>query len=961
MLAQAPDQEQRVRFDPARPFESAYAGYYARGWDVLILPDGKKTPPPKGFTGYNGVRASFADLFAWAEDRPAGNIALRMPAGVVGVDVDAYAKGGKQKIGDQTLARWEAEAGVRFPPTYRVTSRGLNDPSGKCLYRVPEGVRLRTAEGDVELIQRHHRYCVTAPSRNDDDGGNVVRLFAPDGREITTLDAIPRPEDLPELPAALVEYLREGREAEQARSLVDGEHSAFWAALPDGEPCKAMRSKLDAALAATTAGSRHDAMLTAVGAILRVAEMGHTGVHEALRQAEAAFVAAVAGERRGGAKEAAREFARMVNGDRGVGLILAKPTPEDRKGCRCGVSFSDNEIRDVIEANLDDPGTLDTLREVVGDDAFERVAAIVDGYRALAPRTTGDRPPLALVPPVAAPATSPGEEVTVTASETTGAEQIETTTEAPDSLDGAKVDLTAFSLDDRGNGQRFVAVFGDGVAWVPDTRLTRVWNGRVWETDPGSGMRYLAELLTDRMLMQAQLLAAAADKAEGEARAAVKAAGDDAAKAAAKAELERTVNSSSAARAFAKWAGASRMDARLRACATSAQSHPAIKVKSGQWDVRPRLLNVTNGAVELGLDGAVGFREHRKADRLTQIASVEYDPAATCPRFDAYLSQSQPNPAVRRLLAALVGLSIVGGNDRHILPVMIGKKRTGKTTLMEIIGGLLDNTEESRTGYAGSYPLSMLRPKRESGGDPQLSRLISKRFAWTSEAADGITLNADQLKRFSGGDRLSVRDNYTRADAVQDRAPAFVPWIATNHAPQVEGADEALKARIIAVPWTNVRADEDQDPELIKKILTEEAPGVLNWILCGYTDAMTNPMVIHNLPEECVRAAQAMYQDMSLYQRFIAEMCELCPCEDHKSCIPVAVAWEEFKKWADLQREKSGVQRAFGNAIVDSGHESKSVRIIPGGKPRRVYVGLNLNKEARAEQIERQESGAVEM
>lgn len=363
-------------FNSSRPYATSWEAYHAKGWPVLILPAGAKTPPPMGFTGYNGIAASYADLYAWAEERGGGNIAIRMPRGVVGIDVDAYTKGGKLKTGDKTLARWLAESGTELPATWRITSRGTDNPSGKYLFRVPEDARLRTAEGDVELLQWFHRYAVAAPSRNGDDGGSVVRMYDPAGNEVTDLGEIPTPDELPVLPGALVEYLHQSGEAEQARRLEQGERSAFLASLNDGDPCKAMRSSLEFAIAALGSGSRHDEMLRAVGRILRVGEMGHRGVHEALRQAESAFVASVGAERRGGANEAAREFDRMVNGDRGVGLILARPTAPENKGCHCGTRVMMNEdgVLKIVGVYGDplDADTIAMFRDEVPDELWER-------------------------------------------------------------------------------------------------------------------------------------------------------------------------------------------------------------------------------------------------------------------------------------------------------------------------------------------------------------------------------------------------------------------------------------------------------------------------------------------------------------------------------------------------------------------------------------------------------------
>jgi hypothetical protein len=146
-------------------YASAYPLYRDRGWAPIKLAAHTKYPPPPGFTGHNGADPSGADMHDWGEQEPDGNIAIRLAAGVIGIDVDAY----NDKTGAATLAEAEKRWG-KLPPTYRSTSRD-DGISGIRLYRVPDGVLLadRIAFpdleiGDIEIIQHHHRYVVCWPS-----------------------------------------------------------------------------------------------------------------------------------------------------------------------------------------------------------------------------------------------------------------------------------------------------------------------------------------------------------------------------------------------------------------------------------------------------------------------------------------------------------------------------------------------------------------------------------------------------------------------------------------------------------------------------------------------------------------------------------------------------------------------------------------------------------------------------
>src|SRR5437868_10789208 len=120
-------------------YAAAAQDYWAYGWkSVLPLPAGKKFPPPNKYTGYKALIPSFPDIMAWTEDLADGNLALRLPDTVVGLDVDAYG----EKTGAATLAEALRRWGP-LPPTVRSTSR-VDGVSGIRLYRVPADVSLHT-------------------------------------------------------------------------------------------------------------------------------------------------------------------------------------------------------------------------------------------------------------------------------------------------------------------------------------------------------------------------------------------------------------------------------------------------------------------------------------------------------------------------------------------------------------------------------------------------------------------------------------------------------------------------------------------------------------------------------------------------------------------------------------------------------------------------------------------------
>ncbi|MCU1615031.1 MAG: hypothetical protein JWO98_2571, partial [Frankiales bacterium] len=203
------------------PYAHAWESYRAAGWTGIIpLPPRKKASPPKGVTGPGGIWPSYADCMSWAEGREGnGNIALRLPPGFLGIDIDSY----DGKPGFETFIAACKRYGPP-PPSWKSSSR--EGVSGISFYRVPEGLAWPGEIGpSVETVHTGHRYAVVWPSIHPDTGA-TYQWTDPDGEPCPPPDV----DQLPELPAAWVQGLTGGREqaAPGARNNWDNQQVQAW-------------------------------------------------------------------------------------------------------------------------------------------------------------------------------------------------------------------------------------------------------------------------------------------------------------------------------------------------------------------------------------------------------------------------------------------------------------------------------------------------------------------------------------------------------------------------------------------------------------------------------------------------------------------------------------------------------------------------------------------------------------
>lgn len=428
---------------------------------------------------------------------------------------------------------------------------------------------------------------------------------------------------------------------------------------------------------------------------------------------------------------------------------------------------------------------------------------------------------------------------------------------------------------DVGLGERLADQHGADLAWCAALGGWLAWDGRRWRQSDDTAPHAAAKAVARRLARLAEIHRANGQDAE---------------------EVRREAE-------FAKQA---QSVARVRAATDLARSEPGIATDAAEWDANPALLAVGNGTVELRREGAV-LREHRRTDRLTRATTTPYKSDTPGGLWNAFLWRSLPDPDVRHYLHKLVGYSLLGANPERLLIVLIGPTSTGKSTFGETVMHVLGD-------HAADYNLAMFRGKREEGPRPDLVDALPRRLVFTTEASDRWRLHADEVKRLTGADTVRARTLHSRAFLA--RRPAFTPWLATNSAPIIRGADRALWRRLIVVPWVMAVARDAEDPRLGERIRAEEAPAVLAWAVAGW-DAYCREG-LGDVPAGCAQAAMNLREDLSLIDKWLAEHTERGP----EYAATLEDLWGAYRWWcfdAGISDTERGNKIGFGKALTDRG------------------------------------------
>lgn len=364
------------------PYQISAQAYFEAGWSPIPLPYKEKSPVPDDVTGSTAPYVSESQVARWLGKKngqfrggfktrpeyakagnmsfPPGNIALRLPPNVIGIDIDLY--GGK--AGANTLALAEEKWG-ELPPTWTSTSR--TDGSGIRYFIVPEGLKWKDVGPGIETIKWYHRYTIVWPSIHDKTAKRYYWI-RPDGSSTGLVAGdveFPSIDELPMLPAKWVAGLTGGEAYTGSGDAGDIDYESAKTWLEDngaGEMCATMLATLTkyqrAVRKAGDDGGAHDEARDGAWALLGDAGLGHTGASDAILQLGSVFLTAVAGRRDGKG-----EWRRAVI--KGVGKVRE----EQRRGGSGGDYLGDDPC-DMFAETVAAP-TKTKGKKSKGSDTFD--------------------------------------------------------------------------------------------------------------------------------------------------------------------------------------------------------------------------------------------------------------------------------------------------------------------------------------------------------------------------------------------------------------------------------------------------------------------------------------------------------------------------------------------------------------------------------------------------------------
>lgn len=380
-----------------------------------------------------------------------------------------------------------------------------------------------------------------------------------------------------------------------------------------------------------------------------------------------------------------------------------------------------------------------------------------------------------------------------------------------------------------------------------------------------------------------------------------------------------------------KWAQQSQNKDRIINCLAIAGTDPDVLVSAIEMDAQPNDLCTPAGIVNL-LTGELR-PAIKNVDMNTRSTLVAPKKIAT-PLWNTFLKTVIQDQERIDYLQELLGAALFGDSRYHVLPVLAGSGANGKSTLLDVVSGILGD-------YSASMPENFLLDTSSSTHPTEIARLRGVRFAMASETRPDGKFNESRVKMLTGGDILSARfmnQNFF------DFKPTHTLFLAVNHLPAVKSGGDGFWRRLRKLDFKVTIPKEEQRENFAQQMIEEEGAGILQWMVDG---AVRVTGLGFNEPESVKLSTLEYRHEEDHIAKFVAERIVVAA---NGTATKTAV-FNSYRDWCIENGEKPITQNALNREIRNRLNTQETT--IGGA---RMFSGIELlNVGMQPDRIEEKE------
>lgn len=300
--------------------------------------------------------------------------------------------------------------------------------------------------------------------------------------------------------------------------------------------------------------------------------------------------------------------------------------------------------------------------------------------------------------------------------------------------------------------------------------------------------------------------------------------------------------------------------------------------------------------------------------------------------FEKYLNELVDNDNIMRqcLLESMgLALSNIPGYLTKKCILMIGPKDCGKTQIKKLLAELIG------IKYCSSMELAKMNDSRFG-----TSELYNKRLAGSNDMQYTTVADMGVFKQLTGGDPVSIEFKNRGAFSY---VYSGILWFLANDFPRFSGKKEqAVYQRFIVIPCEHVVAKNDQDPELVNKML-KEAEYIVSLCIRSLIDLRNRKYKF--LESERMKNGLKKYEvSNNTLLQFVDECCEVDNKLDANKRLKVA----QFKKYYQIWCRESGIKNIGlkNNEIEEYLNPKYGTRVVKNGTHYLTNIKINSSFES---------------
>ena len=222
-----------------------------------------------------------------------------------------------------------------------------------------------------------------------------------------------------------------------------------------------------------------------------------------------------------------------------------------------------------------------------------------------------------------------------------------------------------------------------------------------------------------------------------------------------------------------------------------------------------------NGTLDIS---SMVLRNWQPEDELLYQMDVEWDPEATCPKYEEFLTWVfDGDEESIAMFEEYAGLSFVDDMTFQRTLWMVGPGGNGKSTLISLLTALHDPKVVS------TIPIS------DIGDERKLTSMVGKLLNISTEQSRLNQMTDTIFKQITGGDPVAVRRLFSEVDNNVRLKVRFL--CLTNEMPSTADSSEAMRRRMMILTCPNSVPNDKKDPMLGAKLLKEKQGIIKRWVL----------------------------------------------------------------------------------------------------------------------------------